>query len=167
VPVTPAGTCAQRGMPTKLIRQIYTIGDPGLAAGFVDQLAVDLQDQSCLPEVHSLGRTPRRWHAQIVVWHQARVSNGPTEAINNLIRRIKHIGCGLRQFSNYRIRALLYAGKPNWNPLPTLTPAGFRRARMERPATSLPRREIPMRHLTDPGTDTFLATTRPPEPLRP
>jgi transposase len=37
----------------------------------------------------------------------ARVTNGPTEALNNLIKRIKRIGFGFRNFENYRIRALL------------------------------------------------------------
>jgi hypothetical protein len=38
-----------------------------------------------------------------------------TEATRgNLIKRIKRIGFGFRNFENYRIRALLYAGKPNW-----------------------------------------------------
>jgi transposase len=50
-------------------------------------------------------------------FHLARVSNGPTEALNNLIKRIKRIGFGFRNFENYRIRALLYAGKPNWRVL--------------------------------------------------
>ena len=36
--------------------------------------------------------------------------------------RIKHIGFGFRNFTNYRIRALLYAGKPNWDLLPSVTP---------------------------------------------
>lgn len=36
-------------------------------------------------ELRSLGRTITRWRDQIVAWHQARVSNGPTEAVNNLI----------------------------------------------------------------------------------
>ncbi len=40
-----------------------------------------------------------------------------TEAINNLIKRIKRVGFGFRNFENYRIRALLYAGKPNWRVL--------------------------------------------------
>ena len=43
--------------------------------------------------------------------------NGPTEALNNLIKRIKRVGFGFRNFENYRIRALLYAGKPNWRVL--------------------------------------------------
>jgi transposase len=45
------------------------------------------------------------------------MSNGPTEALNNLIKRIKCVGFGFRNFENYRIRALLYASKPNWRVL--------------------------------------------------
>ena len=29
---------------------------------------------------------------------------------------------GFRSFRNYRVRALLYAGKPNWDLLATITP---------------------------------------------
>jgi hypothetical protein len=61
------------------------ITDPELAAEFVDQLGVDLQDQSCSVEVRSLGRTIVRWRDQIVAWHQALVTNGAAEATNNLI----------------------------------------------------------------------------------
>ena len=53
------------------------------------------------------------WFDKICNYHLAKVSNGPTEALNNLVERIKRIGFGLRNFENYRIRALLYAGKPN------------------------------------------------------
>ena len=59
---------------------------------------------------------------QIVAWHQAHVTNGPTEATNNLIKRIKRVAFGFRRFRHYRIRALLYAGRPNWALLATLTP---------------------------------------------
>jgi transposase len=106
----------------EVIRSLYRIPDPDLAAEFVTQLASDLQDDSCPPEVNALGRTIARWKDQIVAWHQARVTNGPTEAINNLIKRIKRIGFGFRRFRNYRIRVLLYAGKPNWDLLATVTP---------------------------------------------
>jgi transposase len=67
------------------VRNIYRIVDPATAAGFVAQLGHDLQDDSCPPEINQLGRTLIHWHAQISAWHQARVSNGPTEAVNNLI----------------------------------------------------------------------------------
>ena len=106
----------------EVVRSIYEITDAALAGEFVDQLGQDLQDESCPPEVRSLGRTIVRWHDQIVAWHQALVSNGPTEAVNNLIKRIKRIGFGFRRFAHYRIRVLLYAGKPNWELLPTVTP---------------------------------------------
>ena len=42
------------------------------------------------------------------------VEAGSDEPLNNLIKRIKRIAFGFRNFENYRIRALLYAGKPNW-----------------------------------------------------
>jgi len=67
------------------IRSIYTIEDPAEADAFVTELTDDLLDSDHPIEVRSLGRTLRRWHHQIVAWHQARVSNGPTEATNNLI----------------------------------------------------------------------------------
>jgi transposase len=104
------------------VRQIYTHTDPDLAIEHVAAVGRDLQDDSCPPEVQSLGRTITRWKDQIAAWHKAHVSNGPTEAANNLIKRIKRIAFGFRRFRNYRIRTLLYAGKPNWNLLATITP---------------------------------------------
>ncbi len=62
-------------------------------------------------------RTIHTWFDKICNYHLARVSNGPTEALNNLIKRVKRIGFGFRNFENYRIRALLYAGRPNWRVL--------------------------------------------------
>jgi hypothetical protein len=49
---------------------------------------------------------------QIVAWHEAKVSNGPTEGMNNLLKRVKRVAFGFTHFDNFRIRALLYAGKP-------------------------------------------------------
>ena len=34
----------------------------------------------------------------------------------------KRAGFGFRRFAHYRIRALLYAGKPNWTLLNGITP---------------------------------------------
>jgi hypothetical protein len=42
--------------------------------------------------------------------------------IDRHLPRIKRIGFGFTRFTNYRIRVLLYAGKPNWDLLPTITP---------------------------------------------
>jgi transposase len=81
-----------------------------------------MQDRDCPPEVRQLGRTLRRWREQIAAWHDAQVSNGPTEAMNNLAKRIKRVAFGMTNFRNWRIRVLLYAGSPDWSKLPTVTP---------------------------------------------
>jgi hypothetical protein len=60
----------------EVVRSIYEITDPQLAGNFVG-VGADLQDQSCPPEVRSLGRTIVRWRQHIVAWHHALVSNGP------------------------------------------------------------------------------------------
>jgi transposase len=118
----PKGEVRTAWHAKEVVRSIYELDDPQLADAFVTQLAADLQDPSCPPEVRSLGRTLGRWHDQIVAWHHAHVTNGPTEATNNLIKRIKRIGFGFRRFGHYRIRVLLHAGKPNWELLLTVTP---------------------------------------------
>jgi transposase len=71
-----------------------------------------------------LHRRSRRcnWKHQIAAWHEAQVSNGPTEAANNLIKLVKRVAFGFKNFRNYRVKSLLYVGKPNWSLLPTLTP---------------------------------------------
>ena len=104
------------------LRGVYDIDRPQLAGAYLAELAEDLTDADCPTELRRLGRTLARWHTQIVNWHRARVSNGPTEAINNLIKRVKRVAFGFRRFAHYRIRALLYAGKPNWALLATITP---------------------------------------------
>jgi len=106
----------------EVVRSIYEIPDPAVADEFVAQLGRDLQDQSCPPEVNMLGRTITRWRHEITAWHRALVSNGSTEGINNLVKRIKRVAFGIINFRNYRIWALHYAGRPNSDLLATITP---------------------------------------------
>ena len=82
----------------------------------------DLQKPEFPASVNQLGRTIRKWATPISNWCTARVGNGPTEAINNLIKRLKRIACGFTNFDNYRTRILLYTNKPNLTLLDTLTP---------------------------------------------
>ena len=63
-----------------------------------------------------------RWATQISAWHQARVSNGPTEAANNLVKRVKRVAFGFTSFTNYRIRSLLCTGRPDWTRLAAINP---------------------------------------------
>ncbi len=118
----PNGEVRMAWHAKEVVRSIYDHTDTALATEFVTQLGTDLQDASCPPEIRQLGRTITKWRAQIAAWHQAHVSNGPTEAANNLIKVVKRIAFGFTSFRNYRIRTLLYAGHPNWDLLATITP---------------------------------------------
>jgi transposase len=106
----------------EVVRQIYEHTNAQVAGEWVDEIGRDFRQRWMPPEVRRLGRTIVGWKSQIVAWHRAHVSNGPTEAINNLIKRVKRVAFGFRRFDNYRTRALLYAGKPNWALLDNLTP---------------------------------------------
>ena len=99
------------------LRDFYRTRDPDEARRCSKSSSTHCRRRTMPPEVQKLGRTLRDWFDKIANYHLARVSNGPTEALNNLIKRIKRIGFGFRNFENYRIRALLYAGKPNWRVL--------------------------------------------------
>jgi len=118
----PRGQVRMAWHAKEVVRQIYTHTDAALADEFVDRLGHDLQDASCPIEVRSLGRTLLRWKDQIAAWHRAQVSNGPTEGANNLIKRIKRVAFGFTNFRNYRVRVLLYAGKPKWDLLAAIAP---------------------------------------------
>jgi transposase len=118
----PRGEVTTAWHAKEAVRALYFHTDPDLALEWVTRLGHDLQDADCPPEIRRLGRTLIRWRHQIAAWHRAHVSNGPTEAANNLIKRIKRVAFGFTQFRNYRIRTLLYAGRPNWSLLATITP---------------------------------------------
>ena len=118
----PRGEVRMTWHAKETVRSLYTIVDPDAADVFLGDLIEDMTDPSMPVEVRSLAGTLRRWRAQIIAWHTARVSNGPTEALNNLIKRIKRVAFGMRRFRHYRIRVLLYAGRPNWDLLNTITP---------------------------------------------
>ena len=119
----PTGDVATLWQAKEAVRELYSHGDPDLALDWVTELGRDLQDTDYPVEARSLGRTLTRWKREIAAWHQAHVSNGPTEAVNNLIKRVKRAAFGFTSFRNYRIRSLLYAGKPNWDLLKTIAPA--------------------------------------------
>ena len=113
----PGGEVAIAYRVKERLRDFYRIRDPDQARQLLEELKTHCLKRAMPPEVQKLGRTLRDWFAKICNYHLARVSNGPTEALNNLVKRIKRIGFGFRNFQNYRIRALLYAGRPNWRVL--------------------------------------------------
>lgn len=118
----PNGDVATCWEAKEAVRELYIHTDPDLALDWVDELGRDLEDRDYPIEARSLGRTLLRWRREIAAWHQAQVTNGPAEAVNNLIKRVKRAAFGFTSFRNYRIRSLLYAGKPNWDLLAGVRP---------------------------------------------
>ena len=99
------------------LRDFYRAGGLDEARAMLEELVLHCSKGAMPPEVQRLGRTLRRWFEKICNYHLAKVTNAATEALNNLVKRIKRIGFGFRNFENYRVRALLYAGRPNWRVL--------------------------------------------------
>jgi transposase len=118
----PRGEVTAAWHAKEAVRELYAHHNAPLALAYVDRLAEDMCDSVHPPEVRSLGRTLRRWRNEIAAWHRSHVSNGPTEAANNLIKRVKRAAFGFTSFRNYRVRSLLYAGRPRWELLATITP---------------------------------------------
>jgi transposase len=82
-----------------------------------------------IPELVRLARTLDAWREELLAYFDTGgVSNGPTEAINALIKKIKRIGHGYRNFANYRLRLLLHCGV-DWN-TPIVTPIRGRLPRL-------------------------------------
>ena len=54
---------------------------------------------------------PACMEVEILAWHlTAGCSNGPTEAVNLLVKKVKRVGHGFRNLANYRLRLLLRCG---------------------------------------------------------
>ena len=73
---------------------------------------------SNVPELHRLAATIDGWREELLAYFDTGgISNGPTEAMNLLIKRIKRTGHGFRNFDNYRLRLLLHCGV-DWHTQP-------------------------------------------------
>ena len=118
----PRGEVRDAWHATETLRGACRVPSRALAVRTLDELARDLQDDAFSPEPDKLGRTLAAWRVQITNWHRSKVTNGPTEAANNLAKLIKRTSFGTANFDHYRIRVLLYTGKPDWTLLNTITP---------------------------------------------
>ncbi|MFN8111006.1 MAG: transposase [Thermoleophilia bacterium] len=93
------------------VRDIYLTSDPADAETLIDK-AIQGCKADPVAEIRALGRTLGRWRTEILAHHTTGASNGPTEALNLLIKKVKRAGHGFRNFTNYRL--LLHAGGVNW-----------------------------------------------------
>ena len=116
----PEGEVALAYSVKEAVARFYETTDAQVAADLLRDVIDLCAKKSSPPELRRLARTLRNWTDQITAWHQARVSNGPSEGMNNLLKRVKRVAFGFTNFENYRIRALLYAGRPNWRVLDSI-----------------------------------------------
>ena len=81
------------------VRDIYLTEDPVAAATLVDKAIVGCRNDE-VDEIRSLGNTLSSWRAEIIAHHHSGASNGPTEGLNLLVKKVKRCGHGFRNFEN-------------------------------------------------------------------
>jgi transposase len=106
----PTGEVAAAWQGKELLRAVYAaVGMP--AARTALERFYRWADGVGVAELSRLARTVRAWEAEILGFHSTEgCSNGPTEAVNLLVKKVKRVGHGFRNFANYRLRLLLHCG---------------------------------------------------------
>jgi transposase len=106
----PGGEVAAAWQGKELLRAVYRAVGPAAARAALDRF-YHWADGVQVPELSRLARTVRAWEAEILAFHATNgCSNGPTEAVNLLVKKVKRVGHGFRNFTNYRLRLLLHCG---------------------------------------------------------
>jgi transposase len=106
----PSGEVAAAWQGKELLRAVYA-ADGMLAARAALDRFYHWAHGVEVAELTRLARTVRAWETEVLAWHTTDgCSNGPTEAVNLLIKKVKRVGHGFRNFANYRLRLLLHCG---------------------------------------------------------
>ena len=113
----PSGEVAAAYLAKELLREVYATTDADEATRRLRRF-YDHCRSAEVRELTRLARTVRRWQPQVLAWHDTALTNGPTEAINLLVKKVKRAGHGFRNFENYRLRLLLHCGV-QWQTRPT------------------------------------------------
>lgn len=84
--------------------------------------------------MHKLDRlagTIRYWRTRVLAYRRTRVSNGRPKAMTLLVKKVKSVGLGFRNFANCRFRLLLHCASDGRLPRPpeseAAAPAQLRR----------------------------------------
>ena len=124
-------TVPQVGRPwiaAQELRLLYRCPDRDRAERHLLRWFTDIAEHE-IPKLVRLARTLDAWRTELLAYFDTGgVSNGPTEAVNGLIKKLKRVGHGYRKFSNYRLRLLLHCGT-DWH-TPTATPIRGRLPRL-------------------------------------
>jgi transposase len=106
----PTGEVAAAWQGKALLRAVYAAAGTAAARAALER-CYRWADGVQVAELSRLARTVRAWEAEILAFHSTKgCSNGPTEAVHLLIKKVKRVGHGFRNFANYRLRLLLHCG---------------------------------------------------------
>jgi transposase len=106
----PTGEVAAAWQGKELLRAVYAADGMPAARAALDRF-YRWADGVQVPELSRLARTVRAWEVEILAFHATSgCSNGLTDAVNLLIKKVKRVGHGFRNFANYRLRLLLHCG---------------------------------------------------------
>jgi transposase len=90
----PAGEVAAAWQGKELLRAVYAAAGTAAARAALDRF-YRWSEGVQVAELSRLARTVRAWEAEILAWHATDgCSNGPTEALNLLIKKVKRVGHG-------------------------------------------------------------------------
>jgi transposase len=114
----PTGEVAAAWQGKELLRAVYA-ADGILAVRAALARFYRWADGVGVPELSRLARTVRAWEAEILAWHDTGgCSNAPTEALNLLIKKVKRVGHGFRNFANYARSGRPRTSRPSAQPEP-------------------------------------------------
>ncbi len=105
----PDGEVASVYLAKELLREVYATRRVSTARRRLARFYAHC-DASHVRECRRLAKTIRAWEAEVLAFHATGRSNGVTEGINLLIKKIKRVGHGFRNLNNYRLRLLLHCG---------------------------------------------------------
>jgi transposase len=106
----PGGEVVVAWQGKELLRAVYAAEDLAGARAALERF-YRWADGVGVPELSRLARTVGAWEGEVLAWHvTGGCSNGLTEAMNLLIKKVKRVGHGFRSFTNYRLRLLLHCG---------------------------------------------------------
>ena len=118
----PAGEVGAAYLAKELLREVFATSDVFAARRRLVAFYTHCSDAE-VDELTRLARTIQRWEAPMLRWHRTGLTNGRTEGRNLIIKNIKRLGFGFRNFDNYRLRLLLRCGAP-WQTRPVASIRG-------------------------------------------
>jgi transposase len=128
----PTGEVAVAWQGKELLRAVYAASDLAHARAALERF-YRWADSVGVAELSRLARTVRAWEAEILAFHSTKgCSNGPTEAVNLLIKKVKRVGHGFRNFTNYHRWLLSLHCGVRWHTQQTARLRGRPQARWRR-----------------------------------